>query len=144
MRTAAGDPNPRRAPLPPSHRSLLLRRQRTERKGKGRWGGEAKAGLKVTVSHCERTASRKAPLHLFVLTCLYVLFHLKVPTTDSETEMDRETGRGTENCAICQNGATMLTAAVCVNISVGRRGKMTILKYDRWELYIYIFHSIKV
>lgn len=129
MRTAAGDPNPRRAPLHPSlhpsHRSLLLLRQRTERKGKGRWwwGGGEKAGLKVTVSHCERTASGKAPLHLFVLTCLYVLFHLKVPTTDSETEMDRETGRGTENSAICQNGATMLTAAVCVNISVGRQRK---------------------
>lgn len=37
------------------------------------------------------------PLHLFVLTCLYVLFHLKVPTADLETEMDRESGRGRES-----------------------------------------------
>lgn len=61
---------------------------------------------------------QEGPLHLFVLTCLYVLFHLKVATTDLETEMDRKTGRGRENGAICQNGATTLTAAVCVNISV--------------------------
>ncbi len=61
---------------------------------------------------------QEGPLHLFVLTCLYVLFHLKVPTTDLETEMDRKTGRGRENGAICQNGANTLTAAVCVNISV--------------------------
>lgn len=99
--------------------------------GGWRW---VKAGLKVTASHCERTASRKGPLHLFVLTCLYVLFHLKVPTTDLETEMDRRTGRGRENCAICQNGATMLTAAVCANISVGSQVKMTSLKYDTWEI----------
>ena len=58
--------------LPPSF--LLLLWRRTEKKGKGRWGGVgggggcvyergrhwAKAGLKVTASHCEGTASRKA------------------------------------------------------------------------------------
>lgn len=102
-----------------------------------RW---VKAGLKVTASHRERTASRKAPLHVFVLTCLYVLFHLKLPTKDSETEMDRETGRGRKNCAICQNGATMLTADVCVNLSVGSEVKMT---YDMRNLRkIDIFHTI--
>lgn len=77
---------------------------------------------------------QEGPLHLFVLACLYVLFHLKVPTTDLETEMDRRTGRGRENCAICQNGATVLTAAVCVNISVGSQAKMTSLKYDTWKI----------
>lgn len=76
------------------------------------------------------TVSRKAPLHLFALTCLYVLFHLKVPTTHSETEMDRKTGRGRESRAICQNSAMMLTAYVCVDISVGRQVKMAVLKYD--------------
>lgn len=77
---------------------------------------------------------QEGPLHLFVLTRLYVLFHLKVPTTDAGTEMDRKTGRGRENHAICQNGATMLTAAVCVNISAGSQVKMTILKYDTVEI----------
>lgn len=67
---------------------------------------------------------QEGPLRLFVLTCLYVPFHLKVPTTDLETEMDRGAGRGRENRAICQNGATMLTAAVCGNISVGSRVKI--------------------
>lgn len=101
----------------------------TEAKRRRGWGGGgayergqrwAKAGLKVAASHCERTASRKAPLHLFVLTCLYVLFHLKVPTTGLDTEMDRKAGPGRHKGAICQNGATMLTAAVCVNISQSR------------------------
>lgn len=73
----------------------------------------------------------EAPLHLFALTCLYGLFHLKVATTDLETEMDRKTGRRTEGCAICQHGATTLTAPVCANISVGRQGKITILRYGR-------------
>lgn len=77
---------------------------------------------------------QEGPLHLFVLARLYVLFHLKVPTTDAQTEMDRKTGRGRENRAICQNGATMLTAAACVNISVGSQVKMTILKYDTVEI----------
>lgn len=66
----------------------------------------------------------EAPLHLFVLTCLYGLFHLKVATTDLETEMDRKTGRGTEGRAICQHGATTLTAAVCANISGADREKL--------------------
>lgn len=87
-----------------------------------KWGGAyesgrrwAKAGLKVTVSQFWRTASRKPP-HLFVLTCLYVHFHLKVVTTDGETEMDRTAGRGRGRRAICHHGATVLTAAVCGNI----------------------------
>lgn len=63
----------------------------------------------------------------------YVLFHLKVATTDLETEMDSRAGGGRGNRAICQNAATMLTDAVCGNISVGSEGKMTILKYDTWR-----------
>lgn len=82
-----------------------------------RW---AKAGLKVAASHRERTASRKAPLHLFVLARLYVLFHLKVPTMGLRTEMDRKQGPGRGLGAICQNGATMLIAVVYVNISASR------------------------
>lgn len=125
MRTALGDPNHcrRRTPLPPVNPSPAQMEAKRRRGGGGayergqRW---AKAGLKVAASHCERTASRKAPLHLFVLTCLYVLFHLKVPTTGLDTEMDRKAGPGRHKGAICQNGATMLTAAVCVNISQSR------------------------
>lgn len=61
--------------------------------------------------------------------------------------MDRKKGRGRERCTICQNNATMLQAAVCLNISVGREGKkMNILKYDRkesMEVKYDIFHFIK-
>lgn len=116
------------AALPSLPSIPLLLRWRQKGGGVGVGGGGAyergqrwaKAGLKVAASHCERTASRKAPLHLFVLTCLYVLFHLKVPTTGLDTEMDRKAGPGRHKGAICQNGATMLTAAVCVNISQSR------------------------
>lgn len=125
MRTALGDSNHCRQSLSCSDGG-----KKEEGVGGGayergqRW---AKAGLKVAASHCERTASRKAPLHLFVLTCLYVLFHLKVPTTGLDTEMDRKAGPGRHKGAICQNGATMLTAAVCVNIS--QRSEKTIMPY---------------
>lgn len=126
----------------PSHPPLLLWR-RTERKG--RWRGGEVCVRRDGVGRRQHSRSpfarlredgfrEEAPLHLFVLTCLYGLFHLKVATTDLETEMDRKTGRGTEGRAICQHGATTLTAAVCANISVGRQGKITILRYGRWKL----------
>lgn len=77
----------------------------------------------------EDTFQEVPPCTYFCLTCLYVLFHLKVPTTHSETRMDRKKGRRRKRCTICQNNATMLQAAVWLNISVGREGK----KYDRKE-----------
>lgn len=54
-----------------------------------------------------------------------------------QTQRQRWIGKRAEgggNHAICQNGATMLTAGVCVNISVGSQVKMTILKYDTREI----------
>lgn len=138
MSKAAGDPNPYHTPLPSSAQTEDIKKGETEM---GRWmhciwrdGGRwAKAGLKVTVSRCKKTPSRKyppPPPSYFCSTCLYVLFHLKVPTTHPETRMDRKKGRGRERCTICQNNATMLQAAVCLNISVGREGK----KWSFWNM----------
>lgn len=143
MRTAAGDLNPRRAPLPSS---LIPSPALTEDGEKGKrkvgggglciWEGTA-LGEGRTQGHSfplQEDGFQEGPVHLFALACLYVLFHLKVPTTHLETEMDSKTDQGRESRAICQNGATMLTAAVCVNISAGSQVKMTSLKYDTWEI----------
>lgn len=108
MRTEDGDPNPCRAT--PSHRhsfSCSDGGQRKRERGVEGWTQGHSFPLRGD-------GFQEGPLCLFVLTCLYVLFHLKVLTTDPETETDRKTGRGRNNWAICQNGATMLTAAVCV------------------------------
>lgn len=43
---------------------------------------------------------QEGPLHLFLLTCRYVLFHHKVPAADLDMEMDRKTGRGRESRAV--------------------------------------------
>lgn len=87
-----------------------------------------------TQGHSERGRVPGRPPNTYWCSLVfYVLFHLKVATTDLETEMDSRAGGGRGNRAIRQNAATMLTDAVCVNISVGSEGKMTILKYGTWR-----------
>lgn len=66
MSKAAGDPNPCHTPLPSSAQTEDIKKGETEtgrwmhciRRDGGRW---AKAGLKVTVSRCKKTPSRKYP-----------------------------------------------------------------------------------
>lgn len=153
MRTVADDPDPRRAPLPPSFPSPAP----TER-GEGvcvsvcggdAWSRMAGVGRRQdsrsSLPLCERTASRKAPYSYLCSLVFMFSFTLKCRRQTQRQRWIGKQSQGGRTALFVKMVPTMLTAVVCVNISGGRQGKMTILKYDRWEIMEGgdIFHSIK-